>query len=33
MKNMVNTCHIEGLVYEHALELRTSGENSKHPGT
>ena len=33
MKNMVNTCHIEGLVYEHTLELRTSGENSKHPGT
>ena len=33
MKNMVNATHIEGLVYESALELRVSGENSKNPGT
>lgn len=33
MKNMINNCHLEGLVYEHTLELRVSGENSKHPGT
>ena len=33
MKNMINTTHIEGLVYEHTLELRESGANSKHPGT
>ena len=31
--NFINKTHIEGLVYESALELRTSGENSKHPGT
>ena len=33
MKNMINATHIEGLVYEHSLELRVSGENSKNPGT
>ena len=33
MKNMANSTHIEGLVYEHTLELRKSGENSKNPGT
>lgn len=33
MKNMINSTHIEGLVYEHTLELRVSGENSKNPGT
>ena len=33
MKNMINSTHIEGLVYESNLELRVSGENSKHPGT
>ena len=34
MKNaMINKTHIEGLVYEHALELKTSGPNSKNPGT
>ena len=32
-KTMINSCHIEGLIYEHTLELRTSGENSKNPGT
>ena len=33
MKTVINATHIEGLVYEHSLELRTSGENSKNPGT
>ncbi len=33
MKNMINRTHIEGLLYEHSLELRTSGPNSKNPGT
>lgn len=34
MKNsMINTTHIEGLLYQHSLTLRTSGENSKNPGT
>lgn len=32
-KKMINTCHIEGLLYEHKLELRESGPNSKKPGT
>lgn len=32
-KAMINKCHIEGLLYEHALELKTSGPNSKNPGT
>ena len=30
---MINKTHIEGLVYEHALELKVSGPNSKNPGT
>ena len=34
MKNtMKNSTHIEGLLYQHALTLKTSGENSKNPGT
>lgn len=33
MKNMVNRTHIEGLIYEHDLQLRESGPNSKNPGT
>lgn len=33
MKKMINTCHIEGLLYEHKLELRESGPKSKNPGT
>lgn len=33
MKKMINTTHIEGLLYEHKLELRESGPNSKKPGT
>lgn len=32
-KTMINNTHIEGYVYEHKLELKTSGANSKHPGT
>lgn len=32
-KSMINTTHIEGLVYESNLEFRVSGENSKNPGT
>ena len=30
---MINKTHIEGLLYEHALELKVSGPNSKTPGT
>lgn len=30
---MINNVHIEGLLYEHDLSLKTSGENSKNPGT
>ena len=30
---MINKTHIEGLIYEHTLELKTSGPNSKTPGT
>lgn len=33
MKNMINRTHIEGLLYQHSLELKTSGPNSKNPGT
>ena len=33
MRNVINKCHIEGYLYEHALELKTSGPNSKNPGT
>lgn len=33
MKKMINTTHIEGYVYEHKLELKVTGEKSKHPGT
>ena len=33
MKKMINTTHIEGLLYEHKLELREAGPNSKNPGT
>lgn len=32
-KTMINQTHIEGYVYEHKLELKTSDENSKNPGT
>lgn len=30
---MINSVHLEGLLYEHELVLKTSGENSKAPGT
>lgn len=33
MRKTVNTTHIEGLLYEHKLEVRESGPNSKNPGT
>lgn len=33
MKSMVNRSHLEGFIYEHDLQLRESGANSKHPGT
>ena len=33
MKNMINKTHIEGYLYEHALEMKESGPNSKNPGT
>lgn len=33
MKKMINASHIEGVLYQHDLELKTSGENSKNPGT
>lgn len=32
-KKMINQTHLEGYLYEHKLELRTSGPNSKKPGT
>lgn len=33
MKKMINTCRIAGYLYEHKLEVRESGPNSKKPGT
>lgn len=30
---LTNKSHIEGYVYQHSLELKTSGPNSAHPGT
>ena len=33
MKKMINQTHISGYLYEHKLELRESGPNSKNPGT
>lgn len=33
MMKMTNETHIEGYLYEHTLELKTSGPNSKNPGT
>ena len=32
-KNFVNQTHIEGYLYEHTLETKVTGENSKNPGT
>lgn len=33
MKNMINQTHIEGYIYEHTLEVKVTGDNSKNPGT
>ncbi len=33
MKNMNNKTHVEGLLYQHTLEMKTSGPNSAKPGT
>ena len=33
MKRTINQTHIEGLLYQHNLELKTTGEKSKNPGT
>lgn len=33
MKSMINRTHIEGSLYQHDLELKVTGENSKNPGT
>lgn len=32
-KTLINETHIEGVLYEHSLEKKTTGPNSKHPGT
>lgn len=32
-KTMINQSHIEGILYEHNLEAKVSGETSKNPGT
>jgi len=32
-KKLINQTHVEGYVYEHKLEKKVSGENSKNPGT
>lgn len=32
-KKMKNESHVEGYVYEHKLEMKESGPNSKNPGT
>jgi hypothetical protein len=33
MKAIVNKAHVEGVVYEHKLQAKVTGENSKNPGT
>ena len=33
MKKCINQTHIEGLLYEHKLELKEAGPKSKNPGT
>jgi hypothetical protein len=33
MRKTTNREHVEGRVYDHNLSLRTTGANSKHPGT
>lgn len=32
-KSMINNTHVEGILYQHNLEIKTTGENSKNPGT
>ena len=32
-KNMINRVHLEGKLYQHKLERKTTGANSKAPGT
>lgn len=32
-KKIINQTHVEGFIYEHKLESRVTGENSKNPGT
>ena len=32
-KTMINTTHIEGVLYEHSLEAKVTGDTSKNPGT
>lgn len=32
-KNLINETHIEGYLYDHKLELKVSGTQSKNPGT
>ena len=32
-KKIFNNCHIEGLLYQHSLEAKVSGPNSKNPNT
>lgn len=33
MKQPINATHIEGLLYQHDLQMKESGPNSKNPGT
>lgn len=33
MKNCINKTHVEGLLYEHKLDAKVTGDNSKNPGT
>lgn len=33
MKTMTNKTHIEGLLYQHNLQSKVTGDNSKNPGT
>ena len=33
MRKTINQTHVEGYLYEHKLQLRVAGENSKNPGT
>ena len=32
-KTMINQSHIEGILYDHSLEAKVSGDTSKNPGT